>query len=294
MNQETTPQTIQKEIELIRQLAGLDDTVTVEFNDAGWTSRVYLINDGEIVFKFPRREEVKKEYVWEVLAYELLSALNLSVRFPELCWRDPDFEYLGYKGVRGSNFDEIITNLPTPQKEVVGRSLGDFLRQFHQLDLVGANVITLEDEVAEAQEKFLMGANAITQKFTASEFENIKSFVCEKYPSQMLSFSFDKVLCHGDLGFWNIIYQGKDQVGVIDFGDVGYYDRSIDFAGMFDEVTLESALQTYGKTSDELLKKVELRMLLMPIVDLPFFLGKDDKLGIEKTISRIRANLGRY
>ena len=40
-------------------------------------------------------------------------------------------------------------------------------------------------------------------------------------------------LCHGDLGLWNIILN-KKQIGIIDFGDVGYYDSSIDFSGIGD------------------------------------------------------------
>lgn len=294
MNPKAASQTIQNEIELVRQLAGLDDAVAIAFNDVGWTSRVYLVNSGEIVFKFPRREEVKEDYAREVQTHGLLSTINAPVSFPELCWYDDNLEYLGYRGVRGSDLDEIIMDLTTPQKEVIGRSLGDFLRNFHQIYSETENVILPEREVTETQENFLIRAGEITQMFSTAEYEIIELFICEKYPNQMLGFSFDKVLCHGDLGFWNIIYRGKGKVGVIDFGDTGYYDRSIDFAGMCDEIILESALKAYGVADEELRKKVALRMLLMPIVDLPFYLNRGDQLQIEETIDRIRANLERY
>ena len=50
------------------------------------------------------------------------------------------------------------------------------------------------------------------------------------------------VFCHGDLDCNNTLIDSDNQVGVIDFGDAGLYDRSQDFRGMDDEILQGSML----------------------------------------------------
>ena len=88
------------------------------------------------------------------------------------------------------------------------------------------------------------------------------------------------------MGFWNIIYSPSGNIGIIDFGDVSYCDFSRDFIGLSDPTILESALITYGEDS-KLREKIILRMKSIPILELPFFLEKKDRVGINKTLKKI-------
>jgi hypothetical protein len=87
-----------------------------------------------------------------------------------------------------------------------------------------------------------------------------------------------------------MILQYDRQVGIIDFGDVGYYDHSKDFMGLGDPDLLEAALVAYGE-SKYLRRKIAVRQKILYILDLPFFIGKDDGVGIRKTVAKIKAIL---
>ena len=61
-------QLILQEKKIVSSLTGvrLEEIV---YNDIGWTSRIYVINQGEIVFKFPRTQEIIREYMKEIQIY---------------------------------------------------------------------------------------------------------------------------------------------------------------------------------------------------------------------------------
>lgn len=50
----------------------------------------------------------------------------------------------------------------------------------------------------------------------------------------------DIVFCHGDFGYNNILLDKDLSAGVIDFGDAGLNDRSIDFVDFDDETVLNA------------------------------------------------------
>jgi hypothetical protein len=62
---------------------------------------------------------------------------------------------------------------------------------------------------------------------------------------------------------------------------------------MFDFAVLDSALQKYGDSAI-LRKKIELRQRVLPILELPYHIGKNNKSAITETIQRIREKLPVY
>ncbi|MDA1209367.1 MAG: aminoglycoside phosphotransferase family protein [bacterium] len=283
--QNTEEEIIHKEKEFIRELISLDRNIEITFSDFGWTSRVYIINSGEIVFKFPRSEEVKTEYTLEVPAYKIAEEID-EVLIPSIQWEHPNKDYVGYKGIKGKSVDTVNSSLTKDEKRNIGTQVGAFLKKFHQLTIPDAPLMSLEKEVAEYQYKLELGLPEIEKHFSKTEVASIKQLLLEEYPHKMKEFGFNKCLCHGDLGYWNMIYSPDGRIGVIDFCDVGYYDNSIDFAGMQDEDMLNAVLDAYGEDVSK--EKIALRMKVIPIIDLPFFIGKNDQKGIERTIERIR------
>jgi aminoglycoside phosphotransferase (APT) family kinase protein len=280
----TGEKTIFEEKEVIRALLGPDGDIALD--DFGWTSRVYIINSGEIVFKFPRSAKVKKEYKLEIPAYKLACEIADGILIPQVRWEHPDNNYLGYKGIVGRSFDKEASNLTTAERKRAGARLGAFLSKFHKCTLPTAPRKFLEKEFAEHKNKLALGLPAIKKYFTNAEVARITRLVLEEYPLRMERLGFKKGLCHGDLGYSNLICGPHGRIGIIDFGDVGYYDTSIDFAGMIDKDMLEAALEAYGE--DISIEKIKLRQKVIPLFDLPFFAAKKDSGGIGKTIERIR------
>ena len=278
-------QLILQEKKIVSSLTGvrLEEIV---YNDIGWTSRIYVINQGEIVFKFPRTQEIIREYMKEIQIYYLLNDINIGVDIPQVRWQDSELRYFGYAGIPGVTLDICLQELTTEIKVKIGKILGFFLRKLHTLDLKDANTYNLKDEIIEFQEIFRKGENEIQTAFTKKKFLKIKNFVFQEFPEKVLVLGLSKALCHSDLGFWNIIYSPSGNIGIIDFGDVSYCDFSRDFIGLSDPTILESALITYGEDS-KLREKIILRMKSIPILELPFFLEKKDRVGINKTLKRI-------
>ncbi|PID96910.1 MAG: hypothetical protein CSA84_02135 [Actinomycetales bacterium] len=284
--QEKGKQTRPREEAIIRDLLQLDDATEIIFNDCGWTSRVYIIRDGEIAFKFPRNESVKEEYRFEVPACKTAHHIRGDVLIPEILWEHPDRDYIGYRGVVGAPLDQVSQSLSKDEKAGIGAALGTFLKQFHQQDLAGAPTISLESESAEHEKTMELSLPTASRHFTHNEVSAIRGLVSKHYPARMAKLGLNKGLCHGDLGYWNMIHSGDRRVGIIDFGDTGYRDVSIDFAGMTDVEVLDAALAAYGSHVER--EKIELQMRIIPILDLTFFVGKEDQQGIERTVRRIR------
>ena len=288
MQSQYTPQeTIAKEKQIIAGLLNLPGDKTISLNEVGWESRVYIINSGEFVFKFPRSEIVRKAYKQEIAGYRLAGQIKSAIVVPKVRWVHPHHDYFGYEGIVGNTLEDHIHNLSEERKIEIGKDLGTFLKQLHDLKLEGIPTMTLEQEIAEFQEKYRIGLPELKRHFTETGRAKIEQLVFGIYPKKVTGLKMDQALCHGDLGYWNIIYGKNHQVGIIDFGDLGYYDRSKDFIGVNGQKMLDAVLSQYGDNKT-LREKIVLRKQLLPILDLPYFIGKNNQEGIEKTIVRIR------
>jgi hypothetical protein len=156
-SQHTPQETIAKEKQIIANLLNLPGGEHIFLNDVGWDSRVYIINSGEFVFKFPRSEIVRKAYQQEIAGYKLAGQIKSAIIVPKVRWVNPDDDYFGYEGIVGETLADQFHNLSEARKFEIGRELGTFLRQLHDLKLEGIPTMTLEQEIAEFQEKYRIG-----------------------------------------------------------------------------------------------------------------------------------------
>ena len=173
----------------------------------------------------------------------------------------------------------------------IGRAVGAFLKKLHAQKLDGAIAMTIEDEIAEFQYKYELGRPVITTDFSEVEQTRLRTLILDEMPSELMRLGGDLALCHGDLGYWNMVLGKNGTIGIIDFGDIGYYDRSKDFIGFEDMEALDAALNAYGDV--ELLRqKIAIRQKVLAILDLPFYIGKEDHVGIKRTVAKIKYSLG--
>ena len=286
---ETPPSVIDQEKSTIQKLTSRN-VGDIVLNDVGGTSRAYILNNGEIVFKFPRTEQVKGEYTPEIAAYKLVNSLRTTVSVPKIQWEGADNNYFGYEGIVGQSLDKV-DEFPGETKIKIGTAVGEFLAQFHKQQLESAREMTVEDEIEEFQRKYQLSMEVIKERFNETEQARLKQLATQEIPDTMRTLGSDRALCHGDLGYWNIILGDGGEIGIIDFGDVGYYDSSKDFIGLTDQEVMDASLKVYGDTPT-LRENIAIRKKLLYILDLWFFISKANRAAIDKSISDLRALLG--
>ena len=123
-------------------------------------------------------------------------------------------------------------------------------------------------------------------QLTQDEFKAARYFFFEVLPSELRRLGHDPKLCHGDLGPWNVVVTPDNELGIIDFGDVGYWDASKDLCGR-DQGLLAAARDAYG-ADENLRAKATVRDRAFPVLDMPFYMGKSDPAGVGMCLAETR------
>lgn len=291
-DQKTEPDVIEKEKSTIMKVANIADINEIVLNDRGWDSRVYSFGNGRYFFKFPRSKKIQSRYKYEISAIKTLSELKTAVYIQNILWEHPENAYFGYEGVRGEPVNTILNKLELAQKQKIGKALGNFLKQLHSLKIEGARNCDLVEESEQIQNWFEKNKVAISDLLSDVEQKRLHNLVYRVWPSRLLDLGIESVLCHGDLHFENILLGHGGEVGIIDFGDIAYFDRSKDFLEISeDEDIFKSVLDIYGNQDELLRQKIDLRKSMIQIINLGFHIGKNDKKNTALTIQRIRRDL---
>lgn len=280
-----------EEFEIVKQATSIIDKSRIEIIESGWTSRVYIVDGGKIVFKFPRNAKFREECKYEVATLNLLKKQEFCLSVPVLNWTTADNSYFGFYGVSGRPLREVINSLNEEQKIDIGTQIGKFLRQLHRVKISGyIRTQTLEEQVLEYQEWYRKGRALLTELFNEAELNKIDDFFANEVPKCMVG-AGDLVLCHGDLDYNNTLIDSGNRVGIIDFGDAGAYDRSQDFRGMDDEILLGAMMKAYG--NDEVIDKVAARTTskMIDVLNLIYCIENnyiDGTDSVEKFLKRVR------
>ena len=284
---------IESQLKIVRRLADVSNETQIEVNEVGWTSRVYVVDDGNIVFKFPRSAKFRDECKYEIATLKLLKEENFNLHIPVLNWVAEDNLYFGFYGVKGTPLREIIGNLTEAQKNDIGTQIGKFLRQLHSIkNYDDMRSKTLEEQAQEYQNWYIKGRKLLTRFLNKTEIKKIDDFFANEVPASMRGRS-KLVLSHGDLDYNNTLIDDKNRVGIIDFGDAHLYDRSQDFRGIEDEVILLAMMESYGdkavinKTAAQTTAKMIAVLNLIYCIENNLVSGVET---IEKTLKRVRGD----
>ncbi|MEP6622908.1 MAG: aminoglycoside phosphotransferase family protein [Acidimicrobiia bacterium] len=290
------------EVALVQSLVGAEREIT--FDGEGWDSRVYLVDAGAAVFKFPRSEPIRVAYRQEVAVLQLVESMGLPLWTPRVRWVGPDLAYFGYEGMRGTAAD--LSHASQAGRAAIGSAIGHFARELHTLDVPGVRIVDVECEVRDFQRQWGDAGHVTAERFSRAERSRLDAFYAETMPAEMRRLGGELVLCHGDLGPWNILVDAGDidagdveagnidagtgVIGVIDFGDVCRCDRSKDLIGMYEPDALDAALDAYRYLGDAstLRDRIAVRARALPAMDLVFFAGKHDDFRLDQCIQRIR------
>ena len=94
------------ELEIVKQATGTIDNSRIEIIESGWTSRVYILDGGKIVFKFPRNAKFREECKHEVATLNLLKEQVFCLSVPVLNWTTADNSYFGFLASWGSHSEK--------------------------------------------------------------------------------------------------------------------------------------------------------------------------------------------
>jgi len=280
----------ENELEIVKLLTDAGDS-RIDICETGWTSRVFIIDGGKIVFKFPRNEKFREECKQEVAVLELLNRQQFSLSVPVLRWTTGDNSYFGYYGVEGRPLGEVINGLSDGQKAEIGAQLGVFVKQLHGIkDYGDIKAQTLDEQAKEYQDWYRRGRDLLKDFFSGPELKTIDDFFENEVPESMAG-SGELVFCHGDLDYNNTLIDSGNQAGVIDFGDARLYDRSQDFRGMDDETLREAMIEAYG--GSEVISKAAAKASskMIDILNMLYCIERKDPVGIGDSLKRIRLKL---
>lgn len=284
--QQANSKLIEHELSIVKDLSG---SARVTLNDTGWDSRVYIVENGLYVFKFPRSEKVREQYAHEIAALDIAQHIG-GIHVPKIIWRDAMNNYFGYEGVQGKPLSKILPSLHEEQKAKIGRQIGVFLRVFHEQRFDGVKEKSVENEIRQLHEWYQLAKPIIRQHFSHQEFTQLEKLVHESWPARMQSLPLTPALCHGDLHTDNMFYDAIQGLGVIDFGDVAIYDQSKDFVDLEDPIVEQYALDAYGVDATNS-AKITVRKRTTRIISLAFHIGKKNQNEVEKYLDLIRHDL---
>ena len=285
-------QLIQDELQIIRRLSNADPKNIVQFSD-GHRSRTYLIDDGRIVFRFPRSQAGRAEYMREVPVLGLLRERTFDVSIPVINWSSPGNAYIGCYGVVGRlSVQDAISSLSDQAKGKVGDAIGGFLKQLHAIKPEkGCATFTVKAEIERYQANYTMSLPTLEAYFSDDELLLADTFFMKEMPETMARLGGQPAFCHGDLGLYNMILSEDHKVGIIGFGDAGLWDESKDFMHLEDEIILEHALAAYGDRTG-LREKIDIRRKAFPCLEIDYYRNLGNEKGIEKWVAKLKAKLG--
>ena len=219
MTNDTEIITIEKEI--VSSLTN-EQFETIEFVDIGWTSRVYLINNGELVFKFARNNKVVEEYKNEVLAYKFLEKKSFEVKLPVVKFEDANLRYFGYEGIVGQTLDKYIDDLSEKEKIIIGQRLSGFLKILHESNLENINIFDISHEEKEFFEKFSISEEFLKTSLKPEIFSAIEFFLENK----IKNVEYPREWCAGTTAIHLACQQGATKVYMLGF-DLSSYDSPL-------------------------------------------------------------------
>ena len=278
---------IEEQLSIIESLIGKNHKIKVK--EDGFISRGFVVDDGKLVFKFPRRADVSYEIEIDNLNY--INSLNLGVSLQKVAYSSENNEYLGIYGVLGNSLEEI--ELSEDEQRIVGNQLGLFLKKLHQIKEYSGQPCTLALEIGAWQNRVKFVNDFIVKTFSAREQELINILMFEYMPNKLNELGENLVFSHGDLGDGNVFVDEELKVGVIDFNESGLLDEAGDFMDISSDIIREEMLNAYGATQS-LREKVEIRRDVRSLIVLKPYLTRNNPQVISKLVNNIRQTLIKY
>ena len=284
---EVAMKTIEEQLNIIQSFVG--DGHKIEIQEDGFLSRGFVVDNGKLVFKFPRNPHV--QYQTEIANLNYINSLNLGVNLQRVTYVSSTNEYLGIYGVLGHSLEKV--SLDEQQQREIGRQLGVFLKKLHQIEGCKGLPCNLSAEIAEWQNRVTSIHHFIVQTFTQKEQQIINKLMFEYMPDKLNALGEKLVFSHGDLGDGNVFVDENHKVGIIDFNESGLIDEAGDFMDISSDTVRDEMLNAYG-ADKELREKVEIRKDIRSLIALKPYLTRNNLQIINALVEDVRKALIKY
>ncbi|PLR96869.1 phosphotransferase [Bacillus sp. T33-2] len=245
----------------------------IKQNQQGWDNDIVIIND-ELVFRFPKNEEIAKKLITEKLLLDILSEKTPVIALPvyKLINADQEklictyHEYIPGNPLTADHFGKFDT-------DEAAKLLADFLSKLHSIDSSDAQMAGLSTIHTKTYwSEFHLSIKDEIYPFLSASHQLDMDRIFEDYFASISAQTIDNRPIHGDLTGANIIYNTNENKlsGVIDFTDAQIGDPAFDFAGFywdFGPAFTQKVLSYYGgsEPSSSLFGRVQSFYGLQPV-----------------------------
>lgn len=213
----------------------------VRFLAEGWDSQVFEV-DGGIVFRFPKRAEVERDFIGETA---LLPALARHLAAHGAGFRVPAFDYLGqagelfpyrWVGYAKLEGEQAVSVAPERAPADLAEQLGRALTALHAFPIEQARALGVAEPLPSRAVGYMRERGlALLEGLEASLGGDLTARVRAELSASLLpEYEGPLVLVHNDLRSEHILLESGTHAlsGIIDWSDAALGDPAVDFVGV--------------------------------------------------------------
>lgn len=278
---------IDEQLKIIKTL--IDENANIKVKEDGFLSRGFVVDNGKLVFKFPRNKDVS--YKTEIDILNFINSIDLNINLQKVAFVEPNNQYLGIYGVLGNSLEEKF--LSKEEQVEAGKKLGLFLKKLHSVKTQKGIPCPLQLEIESWQKRVVDIKNFIKSTFNQDEQNVIDKLIFGYMPKKLNELGENLVFSHGDLGDGNIFIDDHGEIGVIDFNESGLLEEAADFMDIKSDIIRNAMLDSY-QANEVLRQKVEIRKDIRALIVLKPYLTRNNEQIIQELISNIKQTLKKY
>lgn len=219
------------------------------FVEHGADNIVALVNKA-FVFRFPRHEDAAKRLAYETALLQKVAGHITAADIPEVVKVHTMPLYVVAKYIPGDHLTcEQIRKLPEEQQGAIGRKIAEFITQLNQA-ISGLEIRRLRTEAAidTIDEPWPVYFNRL---FVESPLPNatLRPIIDTYYRQWKSNVSVEQAVSaiHDDLHPSNLLFEGGELTGVVDFGDTntGSIESELRWLYSMGDIVLKSAISHY-------------------------------------------------
>lgn len=219
------------------------------FVEHGADNIIALVNK-EFVFRFPRHEDAAKRLAYETALLQKIAGHITAVSIPEVIKVRTMPLYVVAKYIPGDHLTgEQIRKLPEEQQTAIGQKIAEFITQLNQA-VSGLEVrrIRAEASVDTLDEPWPVYFNRL---FVESPLPNslLRPIIDTYYGQWKYNAGIEQAVSaiHDDLHPSNLLFEGGQLTGVVDFGDTntGSIESELRWLYLMGDTVLKSAISHY-------------------------------------------------
>ena len=238
---------------------------------SGYNCDAFLVN-GQYVFKFPKSEKANESLKNELLVLDYLKN-KLPLPIPQIEFSSDTstifpYHIIGYKQINGRILTaQIYQSFTEEEKELLAKSIAEFLRALHSVDIPEA-LKELEDDFVEGLRIDYDDIHSLVYDSLNAKAKEFTDFYYQNALSDNDYKAVKTALIHNDLSCNHIVIDNDNHAaGIIDFGDVAITDVDLEFVYLFEDSEEElgsdfgkRVLKYYCHENEErLMKKIKLK-----------------------------------